>query len=160
LGLGIGAIVSLHLGLDPLHHAATGAALSRGLENTLAAGQRCADRGFSRWVDLRPTDWFAAFGALLSRPGKASVDALLDYRALELSKYAEHLEERPSGWGGCVDRLLFQIEPGVSLSHRLPVGEQNLSTPGGLSHRYLRAAPEPLKERSEPDRAVATDGLG
>ena len=55
---------------------------------------------------------------------------------------------------------LWKAVPGVSLSHRLPVGEQNLSTPGGLSHRYLRAAPEPLEERSEPDRAVATDDLG
>jgi len=34
----------------------------------------------------------------------------LDDRALELGKYAEHLEERPPGRGSSVDRLLFEIE--------------------------------------------------
>src|ERR1700751_5866296 len=48
-----------------------------------------------------PAVWFASPGALRSRPGETGVDALPDDRALELGKYAEHLEERPSGWGGC-----------------------------------------------------------
>jgi hypothetical protein len=38
------------------------------------------------------------------------VDAFLNDCAFELGKYAEHLEERPSGRGGRVDRLLFEKE--------------------------------------------------
>src|SRR6516165_4009542 len=38
------------------------------------------------------------------------MDPFLNNRALELGKYAEHLKQRASGRGGCVDRLLFQIE--------------------------------------------------
>jgi hypothetical protein len=38
------------------------------------------------------------------------VYAFLNDRALELCKYAEHLEERRPGGGGCVNRLLFEIE--------------------------------------------------
>jgi hypothetical protein len=70
-GLSIGGIVSRHLGFDPLHHAGTGAPLACRLEDSGAARQRCADRGFSGWVDLCPADWFAAPSACLSRPRKA-----------------------------------------------------------------------------------------
>ena len=34
----------------------------------------------------------------------------LNYGTLELCKNAEHLKQRASGRGGCVDRLLFEIE--------------------------------------------------
>src|SRR6516165_12258481 len=70
--------------------------LARGLENTLTAYQRCADCGFFRCADPRPTDRLAAFGALLSRPGKPGMYPFLDDRALEFGKYAQHLEERAS----------------------------------------------------------------
>src|SRR6516165_2905317 len=84
--------------------------LARGLENTLTAYQRCADCGFFRCADPRPTDRLAAFGALLSRPGKPGMYPFLNNRALELCKNAEHLKQRASGRGGCIDRLLFKIE--------------------------------------------------
>ena len=63
-----------------------------------------------RCADPRPTNRFPAPGALLSRPGKPGVYPFMDDRALELGKYAEHLEERPPGRGSSVDRLLFEIE--------------------------------------------------
>jgi hypothetical protein len=59
---------------------------------------------------LRPTDWSAALGAFVSRPGDPCVDPFLNNSALELGKYAQHLEESAPGRGGCVDRLLFEIE--------------------------------------------------
>src|SRR5689334_17245136 len=109
-GSRIGVIGSGHLRFDALDHATTGAALTGGFENALAARQRYADCGFSRSFDPRPTDRLAALGALLSRPGKPGMNALLNDRALELRKHTKHLEQRPSCWGGCVDRLLFEIE--------------------------------------------------
>ena len=58
----------------------------------------------------RPPDRLAALGALVSRPGKSGLDPFLDDRALELGKDAEHLKECPSRRGGCINRLLFEIE--------------------------------------------------
>ena len=75
-----------------------------------AARQRCANCRFLVRIDPRPTDRLAALGALVSRPGKPGVDPFLNDRALELCKYAEHLKECPSGRGGCINRLLFEIE--------------------------------------------------
>jgi hypothetical protein len=101
--LRIGTIGSRHLGFDPLHHASTGAALARSLDNALAARQRCADCLFFRCVNPRPADRLTAFGALLSRPGKPGVDPFLNDRTLELCKYAKHLAIR-------------MIDPNVALS--------------------------------------------
>src|SRR5215471_19700258 len=108
--LRIGLIGSRHLGFDPLHHASTGFELAGGFENAFTARQRCADCRLFCCVDPRPTNRFPAPGALLSRPGKSGVYPFLDDCALELGKYAEHLEERPPGRGSRVDRLLFEIE--------------------------------------------------
>src|ERR1700737_5458368 len=78
--------LSRHFGLDPLYNASAGAALARGLENALAARQRCADCRFLLRVDPRPTDRLAALRALVSRPGKPRVYPFLNDRALELCK--------------------------------------------------------------------------
>ena len=93
----IGIVVTRHFSFDPLHHAATGAAFSRRLDNTLAARERGTDCRFSRCVDPRPTDRPAALSALVSRSGKSGVYPFLNDRALELGEDTEHLEERPSG---------------------------------------------------------------
>ena len=98
-----------HLGFDPLHHASTGFELAGGFENAFTARQRCADCRLFRCVDPRPANRFSAPGALFSRPGKSGVYPFLDDCALELGKYAEHLEERPPGRGSSVDRLLFDL---------------------------------------------------
>src|ERR1700730_11376785 len=45
----------------------------------------------------------------------------LNDRALEICKYAEHLKECPSSRGGCINRLLFEIEvapTGVELAKK------------------------------------------
>src|ERR1700730_16688185 len=45
----------------------------------------------------------------------------LNDRALEICKYAEHLKECPSSRGGCINRLLFEIEvapSGVELAEK------------------------------------------
>src|SRR5215472_12838537 len=108
--LRIGVIGSGHLGFDPLHHASTGFELAGGFENAFTARQRRADCRLFRCVDPRPTNRLPALGALLSCPSKPGVYPFLDDRALELGKYAEHLEERSPGRGSSVDRLLFEIE--------------------------------------------------
>jgi len=95
--------------------------LARGLENTLTAYQRCADCGFFRCADPRPTDRLAAFGALLSRPGKPGMYPFLDDRALEFGKYAQHLEERASAV------LHFHAAMGM------PVGLRGIGRVGRLS---------------------------
>jgi|SRR6516165_10554798 len=95
--------------------------LARGLENTLTAYQRCADCGFFRCADPRPTDRLAAFGALLSRPGKPGMYPFLDDRALEFGKYAQHLEERASAV------LHFHAAMGM------PVGLRGIGRLGRLS---------------------------
>jgi hypothetical protein len=45
-----------------------------------------------------------------SRPGDTRGDALLNDRALELGEHPEHLEQRASGRGGCVNHLLLEIQ--------------------------------------------------
>jgi hypothetical protein len=110
VGSFIGIVVTRHFSFDPLHHAATTAAFARRLENALAARERRTDCRFSRCVDPRPTDRPAALGALISRSGKSGVYPFLNDRALELGEDTEHLEERPSGGGGCVNRLFFKVE--------------------------------------------------
>ena len=87
--------------------------LARGLENTLTAYQRCADCGFFRCADPRPTDRLAAFGALLSRPGKPGMYPFLEY--------AQHLEERASAV------LHFHAAMGM------PVGLRGIGRLGRLS---------------------------
>jgi hypothetical protein len=103
-------IASGHLGFDPLHHAGAGAALAGGPENAFAARQLCTNCRFLHRIDPRSTDRLAALGPFVSRPGKSGVYPFLNDCALELGKYAEHLKERPPCWGGCINRLLFEIE--------------------------------------------------
>ena len=103
--------------------------LARGLENTLTAYQRCADCGFFRCADPRPTDRLAAFGALLSRPGKPGMYPFLDDRALEFGKYAQHLEERASA------ALHFHAAMGM------PVGLRGIGRVGRLSLPRRRPGP-------------------
>jgi hypothetical protein len=45
----------------------------------------------------------AALGALLPRPGKAGIDALLNHGALELGEDAAHLKHRLTQQRPCVD---------------------------------------------------------
>jgi hypothetical protein len=104
----VGIVVTRHFSFDPLHHAANGAALARRLKNTLAARERRTDCRFSRCVDPRPTDRPAALGALVSRSAKSGVYPFLNDRALELTPSIWKM--RPSGGGGCVNRLLFKVE--------------------------------------------------
>ena len=56
----------------------------------------------------------------------------LNYGTLELCKNAEHLKQRASGRGGCVDRLLFEIEV----------------APGGVE--FAKKANEILQRSAEP----------
>jgi hypothetical protein len=64
----------------------------------------------------------------------------LNYGTLELCKNAEHLKECASGRGGCVDRLLFEIEV----------------APGGVE--FTKKADQILQRSAEPvDRPCGND---
>jgi hypothetical protein len=82
---------------------------------------------------------------------------LLNDRAVELRKYAEHLKECPSGRSGCINRLLFEIEvapSGVELAKKddeiLQGSAKTVYRPRGNDIDLCRARP-----LSEADRTPA-----
>jgi hypothetical protein len=86
----------------------------------------------------------------------------LNDRALELGEDTEHLEERPSGGGGCVNRLLFKVEvasSGVKFAKKADEILQRSAKPvyRPTLQRYRSCHARPL---SEADRApVVCRGL-
>src|SRR5262245_32627655 len=99
----------------------------------------------------------ASLSAIGGRPSRlpsrlarcsASAHALLNYRALELGKDAQHLKHRLAGWRGRIETLMMQKQVDVE---RVKLGQER--------HKVFQAAPQAIDVPRHHDGELALGGI-
>src|SRR5262249_786259 len=129
---------------DTLYGAWVYVELGRRLAHAHAARQSCSD-SLSQLVRDR---WPAESFTFTLGPLKASAHALLNYRAFELAKNADHLKHRLACWRGRIETLLMQKQVDAE---RVKLGQER--------HKVFQAAPQAIDVPRHHDVELALGGV-